>query len=239
MGDRVIGVSPKGIVVHIEPGIVEGSKIALSYVTAGGAGLYALRAAWMAAKERGVPSVLVRGVAATALVFTFFQVFPHAPVGVSEVHLIFGSTLFLLFGMGPAAIGLAAGLLLQGVLFAPVDLPQYGMNITTLLVPLFGLQYVANRVIAPNTPYVKLRYRQALALSTTYQAGIVTWVGFWALYGQGFTAPTVASIASFGAAYLAVIALEPLADLAVLAAAKSLDRFKDNVVLERRLLNPA
>lgn len=225
--------------VHIEPGIVEGPKIILSYVTAGGAGLYGMRSAWQLAKERGVVPVLVRSLATTALVFTFFQVFPHAPVGISEVHLILGSTLFLLFGTGPAAIGLAAGLLLQGLFFAPFDLPQYGMNITTLLVPLFGLQYVAARVIAPNTPYVQLRYRQALALSTTYQAGIVTWVGFWALYGQGVTAPTVQSIAAFGAAYLAVIVIEPLADLTVLAAAKSLQQFKDSALLERRLLNPA
>ena len=63
--------------------------------------------------------------------------------------------------------------------------------------------------------------------------------GFWAIYGEGFAAPTVQSIAAFGASYVAVIALEPLADLAVLAAAKSLHRFKDTPLLERRLLNPA
>ena len=124
--------------MHIEPGIVEGSKIVLSYLTAGGAGLYAARAVWKSVKDRGPGSLLVRSVATTALVLTFFQVFPHAPVGVSEVHLILGSTLFLLFGAAPAAVGLAAGLLVQGLLFAPLDLPQYGMNITTLLVPLFG-----------------------------------------------------------------------------------------------------
>ena len=229
----------KGMYVHIEPGIVEGPKIVLSYVTASGAGVYALRAAWRLVKERGISPVLFRSLIATALVFTFFQVFPHVPVGISEVHLILGSTLFLLFGMAPAAIGLASGLLLQGVFFAPFDLPQYGMNVTTLLVPLFGLHYVASRVIAPNTPYVQLRYRQALALSTTYQAGIVTWVGFWALYGEGFTAQTVQSIAAFGTAYMTVIIVEPLADLTVLAAAKSLHQFKDSSLLERRLLNPA
>ena len=239
VGRWVDGVVPKGMKVHIEPGIVEGPKLIISYVTAGGAGLYALRAAWQLVKERGVSPVLFRSLATTVLVFTFFQVFPHYPVGVSEVHLIFGSTLFLLFGMAPAAIGLSAGLLLQGLFFAPLDLPQYCMNLTTLLVPLFGLQYVASRMIAPNTPYVQLHYRQALALSTTYQAGIVSWVGFWALYGEGFTIPTVQSIAAFGASYVAVIALEPLADLAVLAAAKGLHRFKDTPLLERRLLNPA
>jgi len=225
--------------VHIEPGIVEGPKIVLSYLTAGGAGLYALRAGWQLVTERGLPAVLFRSLATTGLVFTFFQVFPHVPVGISEVHLILGSTLFLLFGMAPAAIGLAAGLLLQGLFFAPFDLAQYGMNITTLLVPLFGLHYVAQRVIAPNTPYVQLRYRQALALSATYQAGIVSWVGFWALYGQGFTGQSVQSIVAFGAAYMTVIVVEPLADLAVLAAAKCLHQFKDSSLLEQRLLNPA
>lgn len=213
--------------------------MALGYVTAGGAGLYTLRAVWQSAKERGLATVLYRSLAATAMVFTFFQVLPHYPVGVSEVHLILGSTLFLLFGPAPAAVGLASGLLIQGLIFAPSDLPQYAMNVTTLLVPLFGLHMVARRVIAPNTPYVELGYRQALSLSTTYQAGIVAWVGFWVLYGEGFTVAAAQSIAAFGAAYLAVIIIEPLADLAVLAGAKGLRHLKDSPVLEPRLLNPA
>ncbi|MCB1291183.1 energy-coupling factor ABC transporter permease [Mycolicibacterium sp.] len=225
--------------MHIEPGIVEGPKIILGYLTSGGAGLYALRSAFKLVKKCGIVPVLFRSLATTALVFTFFQVFPHVHVGISEVHLILGSTLFLLFGMAPAAIGLATGLLLQGLFFAPFDLPQYGMNVTTLLVPLFALQYVAGRVIGANTPYAQLRYRQALALSTSYQAGIVTWVGFWALYGEGFNVQTVQSIAAFGAAYLTVIAIEPLADLTVLAAAKSLQQFKESSLLNRRLLNSA
>lgn len=225
--------------MHIEPGIVEGPKIILSYVSAGGVGAYSAYTAWQLIKERGIGALLLRSAATTALVFTFFQVFPHYPVGVSEVHLILGSTLFLLFGMAPAAIGLAAGLLLQGLFFAPFDLPQYGMNVTTLLVPLFALHLVATRVIAPHTPYVQLKYRQALALSTTYQAGIVSWVAFWALYGEGFSGQTVASIATFGAAYMTVIIVEPLADLGVLAAAKGLHRMKDSVLFDSRLLNPA
>lgn len=224
--------------MHIEPGVVEGSKLALGYLTAGGAGLYALRAAWQSVAERGFAPLLVRGVATTALVLVFFQVLPHYPVGVSEVHLILGSTLFLMFGVAPAAIGLAVGLVIQGVFFAPFDLPQYGMNITTLLVPLLALRYAAHRFIAPGTRYADLRYGQALALSTTYQAGVVTWVGFWVLYGEGFSAATVQSLVTFGAAYLAVILVEPLADLAVLAGARGLHRFKDSPLLEHRLLNP-
>lgn len=87
--------------------------------------------------------------------------------------MILGSTLFLLFGAAPSAIGLALGLLVQGVIFAPFDLPQYGMNVTTLLIPLFAVAMLAKRIIAPETPYVDLTSRQALALSTTYQGGIV------------------------------------------------------------------
>ena len=225
--------------MHIEPGLVSDSKIWLSYATAAGAGAFALKLAWDAVRDRGPVPLLTRGAFATAFVFCFFEVFPHYPVGVSEVHLILGSTLFLLFGAAPAAIGLALGLLVQGLAFAPFDLPQYGMNVTTLLVPLFALQALAAKVIRPNTPYVDLSYGQALALSTTYQAGIVAWVTFWALYGHGFTAENFASIASFGGAYMLVIVVEPLADLAVLAFAKAIRGLKGSPLVERRLHSAA
>ncbi|WP_284164662.1 energy-coupling factor ABC transporter permease [Frigidibacter sp. SD6-1] len=221
--------------MHIEPGIVDGAKIVLSYATAAAAGGLTFREAYKAMRAVGVPSVIGRTAIATALVFAFFQVLPHFPVGVSEVHFILGSTLFLMFGAAPAALGLALGLLVQGLFFAPFDLPQYGMNVTTILVPLFALQMLAKRIIAPDTAYVDLRYSQALALSTAYQGGVVAWVGFWAFYGQGFGAANIAAVTSFGAAYMMVILIEPLADLAVLAAAKSLRDLTGGRLFERRL----
>ncbi|MBN9023812.1 MAG: energy-coupling factor ABC transporter permease [Rhizobiales bacterium] len=221
--------------MHIEPGLVAEGKIWLSYVTAAGAGAYTLKLAWDAVRARGLASLAVRSACTTALVFSFFEVLPHHPVGVSEVHLILGSTLFLIFGAAPAAIGLALGLLIQGLFFAPFDLPQYGMNVTTLLVPLFAVMAVARRVIAPDTPYVELNYWQALTLSTTYQAGIVAWVAFWALYGQGVTAENAGAILSFGGAYMLVIILEPLVDLGVLAGAKALHGLRRSRFLEPRL----
>ena len=226
--------------MHIEPGVVNGAKIALSYATAAGSfGLAAKMALNTLRIDGGLPALVLRSVVATALVFVFFEVFPHHPVGVSEVHLILGSTLFLLFGGGAAAIGLALGLLLQGLLFAPFDLPQYGMNVTTLLVPLWGISLLAKRIIAPNTPYVEVSYKQALALSTAYQGGIVAWVAFWALYGHGFAAENLVSIASFGAAYMTVVIVEPLADLAVLAIAKQLSGTAKSPLLNRRLHHAA
>lgn len=210
--------------MHIEPGVVTGAKLILSYATAATAGVFTLKMAYTAMRQQGLSSLVLRSLIATVLVFTFFEILPHYPVGVSEVHLILGSTLFLILGAAPAAIGLAMGLLVQGVFFAQFDLPQYGMNVTTLLVPLFGLQYLAKRLIAPGTAYVDLKYRQALALSTAYQGGIVGWVAFWALYGQGFA--EIGQVMTFGVAYMSVILLEPLIDLAVLGVAKRLHALK-------------
>lgn len=225
--------------MHIEPGVVNGAKIALSYATAvGGAGI-AAKMAWDTIREAGLGALAARSLVAMALVFVFFQVFPHFAVGVSEVHFILGSTLFLLFGGGAASIGLAAGLLLQGLFFAPFDLPQYGMNVTTLIVPLWAVSVLAKRIIAPNTAYVDLKYSQALALSTAYQGGVVAWVAFWAFYGQGFGAENLASVAAFGAAYMSVIILEPLADLAVLGAAKSLKGVASSSLFVGRLHSAA
>ena len=225
--------------MHIEPGIVGESKIWLSCITAAGTGAWTLKLAWENLRESGPLPLMARSAVTTPLVFCFFEVFPHYPVGVSEVHLILGSTLFLLFGTAPAALGLALGLLLQGLVFAPFDLPQFGMNATTLLVPLIALDALAPKVIESATPYVELRYSQALALSTTYQAGIVGWVAFWALYGHGFTTENFSAITTFGGAYMLVIIVEPLADLAVLATAKALHALKRSPLVERRLYNAA
>ncbi len=221
--------------MHIEPGLVDSAKIVLSYATAAAAGGMTFRETFKAVRAQGVAPIVGRAAITTGLVFTFFQILPHFPVGVSEVHFILGSTLFLLFGAAPAALGLALGLLVQGFFFAPFDLPQYGMNVTTLLVPLFALQMLAKRIIAPCSAYVDLRYSQAFALSTAYQGGVVLWVGFWAFYGQGFGATNVAAVMSFGAAYMMVVLIEPLADLAVLAAAKSLRDLTGGPLFERRL----
>lgn len=219
--------------MHIEPGIVTGAKLALGSVTAAGAAAYMARACLDTLRADGPAALALRGGIATGLVLVFFELLPHHPVGVSEVHVILGSTLFLLFGAGPAALGLALGLLAQGLLFAPTDLPQLGMNLTTLLVPLFAVRALAGRIIAPGTAYVDLRYGQALALSTAYQGGIVTWVAIWAVWGEG--AGALGPVAGFGAAYMLVVLIEPLVDLAVLAGAKALHGLPGSALVTPRL----
>lgn len=225
--------------MHIEPGLVDASKIALSYATAAGAIGYAAQLSFKTMKTDGALAMLLRAALCTALVFCFFEVFPHHAVGVSEVHLILGSTLMLIFGVAPAALGLAGGLLLQGLTFAPLDLPQYGMNVTTLLVPLFAIAALARRIVPASTAYVDLSYSQAFKLSLAYQGGIVLWVGFWAIYGQGVGAANLQNIASFGAAYMTVALLEPLVDLGILAVAKGLHQLKGSVIVDKRLYGAA
>lgn len=225
--------------MHIEPGIVDGAKMVLGYVTATGAIGYSAKLALDTVKRDGVAPLAVRALMAAVLVFSFFEILPHFPVGVSEVHFILGSTLFLLLGAGPAAFGLALGLLVQGLFFAPADLPQYGMNVTSILVPLLLVDALARRIIPANTAYKDVSYGQALKLSTAYQGGVVAWVAFWAVYGSGVGADNLAQVASFGAAYMSVVIVEPLLDLAILAAAKSLHQLADSKVFQSRLYHTA
>ncbi len=221
--------------MHIEVGVVEGAKMVLSYGTAIASFAYLTSKVLESAKENGWLSLALRSVLASLAVLMFFEVFPHKPVGVSEVHLILGSTLFLLFGLVPAGIGLASGLLIQGLFFAPFDLPNYTVNVTTLLVPLFTMAILTRKVIPSDIAYKDLSYSQVLKLSLAYQGGIVTWVVFWAIYGQGFTSENLIAVSSFGVAYMTVVLLEPLVDLAALAGAKALHTLKNTGVFTPRL----
>ncbi len=102
-----------------------------------------------------------------------------------------------------------------------------------------GVAFLARRIVAPGTAYADLDYRQALALSVAYQGGIVAWVAFWAFYGGGFGAENLASVGSFAVAYMAVVLVEPLVDLAVLAGAKTLAAGRGDLFLQRRLRHAA
>lgn len=209
--------------MHIEPGVVDGAKILLSVGTASVACALTVKAVIDTLRSDGVSALIKRTLMTTLLVFLSFEVLWHHPVGVSEVHLIMGSTLFLLFGAAPTALGLTLGLFIQGIFFAPTDLPQFGMNLTSLLLPLFAMSLVARQIIKPSTAYVDLSYRQTLKLSLVFQSGVVAWVAFWTLYGQGLYATNWEGLASFAAAYSAVILIEPMLDLCVLAMAKHIN----------------
>ena len=222
--------------MHIEPGVVNEAKMALSYATATGAAGLTIKYSVDTLRHSSGVAFAMRFTMAALLTVFFFEVLPKFPVGVSEVHFIFGSTLFLLFGAAPAAIGLAAGLAIQGLFLAPADLPQYFMNTSTLLFPLFAISWVAGRIITPNTAYVDCTFKQVLKLSATYQAGIVAWVAFWAFYGQGFGAANINAVTGFGLAYLSVILIEPIVDVGLLAVAKMRRDMAGGMLFTTRLI---
>lgn len=225
--------------MHIEPGVVDGAKMALAYTTAAGAAGYSAKLAFRDIAQSNAVSFAARSMMATIGTFIFFEVLPHFPVGVSEVHFILGTTLFLLLGAAPAAVGLSLGLLIQGMFFAPTDLPMFFVNVTTLLVPLLSISALAKRLLPENRAYVDLSYAHVLKLSGIYQGGVVAWVAFWAFYGQGVSAETFASVWTFGAAYMLVVLIEPVADLAVLAVAKTARGMSGSGLVAQRLYNAA
>ena len=224
--------------MHIEPGVVSGAKMLLGYGTATAVIGTSAKLAWDNIKENGIISFLVKTIISTMIVFSCFEILPHYPIGISEVHLILGTTIFLIFGVAPAAFGLALGLLIQGVFFAPFDLPQYGINVTTLLASILFLNIVAKKVIPKDTPYKDITYSQLLKLSIAWEGSIVAWVAFWAFFGQGFGAENLHNVFTFGASYMGVVIIEPLIDLAVLAAVKAFYKTKEcSFIFDKRLNN--
>jgi ABC-type Co2+ transport system permease subunit len=223
--------------MHIEAGVVQGTKMILSYVTATGVLGIMTKLAIDNIKENGIISFILKSIIATILVFVCFEVLPHYPIGVSEVHLILGTTIFLVFGIAPAAIGLTLGLLIQGLFFAQFDLPQYGINVTTLLASIFILNILVKKIIPKGTAYKDISYTQMLKMSIVWEGAIVSWVAFWAIYGQGFSTENLTSIATFGTAYMSVILLEPLIDLIVLSSVKVFNSNGYNILFDKRLNN--
>lgn len=218
--------------MHIEPGIVHGAKMAFAFATAAGCATYAAKQAVSDIANSNVVSFAARTVLATIGTFVCFELLPHYVAGVSEVHFILGTTLFLLLGVGPAAFGLALGLLIQGLLFAPSDMPMFAVNVTTLLVPLFAVSALARRSVKDKA-YVDLSYADVLKMSAVYQGGVVAWVAFWVFYGQGFAA--IDGVMTFAASYMVVLLVEPVADLVALAAAKTLRGKQTRGLLSQRL----
>lgn len=223
--------------MHIEAGVVQGAKMLLSYGTAVGVVGMTLKYSYDNIKSNGLLSLILKSTITTLLVLCFFELFPHYPIGISEVHLILGTTIFLVFGLAPAAIGLALGLLIQGLLFAQFDLPQYGINVTTLLASLFMLNEASKRIVPSDIAYKDITYKQMIKLSVIWEGAIVSWVAFWAIYGQGFSAENLHAIATFSGSYMLVVIIEPLIDLAVLAAVKAFHSDRCNIIFDKRLTN--
>jgi hypothetical protein len=76
-----------------------------------------------------------------------------------------------------------------------------------------------------------------LKMSIVWEGAIVSWVAFWAFYGQGFGIENLSNVFSFGSAYMAVVIIEPFVDLAVLAGVKAFTSGECNIFFDKRVHN--
>ena len=224
--------------MHIEPGIVDGSKIAISYVSAAALFCFTARTFLIDLLKKNIGRLTVGCLVTTLITFISFEFLPHPTVAVSEVHLILGSTLLLIFGFPATAFGMALGLLLQGVLFSPFDLPQYGMNVTTLLASLWVTATIAKSLISSGVRYCDITYKDALKLSVLFQGSIVTWVAFWVVLGQGFSMTTLTSLIAFGLAYVPVVAIEVIVSISLLYFLRTTKETRFQKIFNSRLFHP-
>ncbi len=221
--------------MHIEPGLVAPTKMVIGYVTAAGFLALSMRSFLIDIVKGAIIRVAVGMVVTIVVTLLSFEILPHPLVGVSEVHLIVGATLYLLFGFAPVAIGMAGGLLIQGLFFAPADIAQYGMNVTTLLASLYAIDFVATRGAYSRTRYVDMSYGRVAKLSLCFQGSIVAWVAFWVLLGQGATFATLQSITSFGATYVLLITVEVALGIGMLSLVRSIHSGRVQHILNPRL----
>jgi len=188
--------------MHIEPGFVSAAKI----VVADGAALAVLGACALAALRR--PQHIVRALIAAAFFTACMQSF-HLKVGPSELHFLGAMPMYLTLGPVPTLLGFALGLLAQGLLFEPADLVHLSVNTLSLALPLLVVHATLGRKVE------RVDVATVLRLDGAYYAGVTAMVGFWLAIGE--VATPLAEWLRFAGSYIAVVALEPLLTIAILA----------------------
>lgn len=192
--------------MHIEPGFIIHAKVLGANATLLGIlGLYAKKVV----KD---PTILIKAVIAAIFFSIFMQVY-HVPVGPSELHFVGAMAIYLTLGFVPTLIGFSVGLLLQGAIFDPHDLPHLAVNSLSLIVPLIATHYAMGKKLFDKSLTKRVSWKTIVKLDAMYYAGVVSMVGFWLVIGQG--AATLSSWLTFTAAYLVLIAVEPLFTISV------------------------
>lgn len=201
--------------MHIEPGVLNAAKILSANVAAVGA---------LAVYAPGLlrqPGEIVKFILAAAFFSVFMEIF-HLPVGPSELHFVGASAVYFTFGFLPTLFGFAFGLLMQGVLFEPQDLLHLGVNSLSLMVPLIAVHAAMGRrfFAADGQTQKEITWSRIVAFDAAYYAGVTGMVGFWLFLGEETT--PLADWALFAAAYLPLVALEPLFTYGVLKGLRAL-----------------
>lgn len=189
--------------MHIEPGFVSAAKIAAANVAA-----VSLLGSHATALVRQ-PQLVVR----TLLAAVFFSLFMESfflPAGPSELHFVGAMPMYLVLGFVPTLLGFGIGLLLQGFLFEPADLVHLGVNTLSLAIPLIVLHHTVGKRLG------ELRVRDILKLDAVYYGGVTLMVGFWLAIGE--IATPLADWATFAAAYVPLVLVEPIITLVLVKA---------------------
>ena len=151
------------------------------------------------------PADIVRMLVAAVFFSLFMQGF-HVKVGPSELHFVGAMIIYLTLGFVPTLIGFAVGLLLQGVLFEPLDLPHLAVNSLSLIVPLIAVHYTLGRKLREQDAVIT--WKSILKLDAMYYSGVTAMVGFWLAISNVATSFT--AWATFASSYLVLVACEPL-----------------------------
>lgn len=187
--------------MHIEPGLVAPAKVLIANVSALGLlGFY----------SRGLvsqPADLIRTLLAALFFSVFMQGF-HLSVGPSELHFVGAMAMYLTLGFLPTLYGFALGLLLQGLVFDPIDLPHLAVNSLSLILPLLAVHYGLGRRLRDAARGQRIGWATILKLDAAYYTGVTLMVGFWLALAD--VATPFAAWATFAASYLAIVAIEPL-----------------------------
>ncbi len=185
--------------MHVEVGYVAPAKVMIANVVA--AGVLAYYAKDLIKKPL---DILRTGLA--AIFFSIFMQSFHMAVGPSELHFVGAMAMYLTLGFTPTLFGFAIGLLLQGILFEPQDLPHLAVNSLSLIVPLIAVHYtLGKRLIAQGAD---IKWSQILKIDAAYYSGVTLMVGFWLVIGE--VATPISAWATFAASYLALVACEPI-----------------------------
>jgi ABC-type Co2+ transport system permease subunit len=207
--------------MHIEPGYIAPMKV----MAANAAAVAVL--AWYARGLIRRPFDAVK----TLLAATFFSLFMqsfHMSVGPSELHFIGATAMYLTLGFLPTLLGFSLGLLAQGLLFEPGDLPHLAVNSLSLILPLVVMHKGLGHRLFEAGSGLRLSWANILKLDAIYYSGVTLMVGFWLLIGEVQT--PLSAWAAFASSYLAVVAIEPLVSYTIVRAAK---RFEDSTLIQR------
>jgi cobalt/nickel transport system permease protein len=199
--------------MHIEPGVLNASKILLANVAAIGT-----LSGYVA---RLIKPVIVVKAALAAVFFSIFMEIFHLPIGPSELHFVGASTVYLTFGFIPTLFGFAVGLAFQGLLFEPQDLLHLGVNSLSLMLPLIATHAVFGKRFFGSGTRIAVRWTSILKFDAPYYAGVVAMVGFWLSLGDE-PAPLYSWLL-FAASYLPLVFCEPAFTYVVLRLLKRVD----------------